>query len=104
MIVMLTVGCKNQTSSIESKDNEATSVEVTESSYELMMSYVEQIEAGFTREQVVDIMGEPDMMEGSGIVYNYYIFDEYKVSIVYASDGLLLDIISTETGEKTTIY
>lgn len=97
---------QNNNTTIESKSTENTTgdEDVLTDNYDLMMNYVEQIQSDFTREQVVAIMGEPDLLEGSGIVRNYYNFDEYKVCIIYALDGLLLDIINNTTGERTSVY
>lgn len=72
--------------------------------YDLMMTYIKQIKSDYTSEQVIEIMGEPDEKLGSGIVRNYYNFGTYRVQIIYASDGLLLDIIDNSTGEKIEIY
>lgn len=69
--------------------------------YELMMSYINQIKEEDTEEKVREIMGEPDYIEGSGISYNYYNFGKYQACFVYASDGMILDIIDKDTGDRT---
>ena len=102
MSLSLLSGCSN--TSEEETESETTTEEKSTSSYELMMSYVEQIQKDFTREQVEAIMGEPDRREGSGIMCNYYVFDEYEICVIYFSDGLLLDVINKNTNEKTHIY
>ena len=108
LLLLVLSGCSD--GSVDEKNTSSDSnitkdsVEVSTDSYSLMMSYVEQIQPGYTEEQVVSIMGEPNYRKGSGIVYNYYYFDDYEVSIVYASDGLLLDITDNTTGEKKSVY
>ena len=102
MIISLVIigGCSNNA---ETTENETTTEEKSTDSYELMMSYVEQIQKDFTEEQVVAIMGEPHSRQGSGVLYNLYYFGEYEVRIVYCSDGFLLDIYNNATGELTEI-
>lgn len=86
-------------SSIESSDkSEVIEIEIE------MREKLNKLKKDFTKEQVHEIMGEPDEVPLTGLYWEYYFVDETKkVVIGYFSDGITIELVDTVENKNEKI-
>lgn len=58
-----------------------------------LIDKVQPITTSLTREEVIEILGEPnESIESKGIRYDKYNFEEDKIEVTYYDDGLILNV------------
>ena len=69
-----------------------------------LIDKVQPITTSSTREEVIDILGEPDeSIESKGIRYDKYNFEEDKIEVTYYDGGLILNIWDSEKYEMIAV-
>lgn len=69
-----------------------------------LIDKVQPITTSSTREEVIDILGEPDeSIESKGIRYDKYNFEEDKIEVTYYDGGLILNIWDSENYEMIAV-
>ena len=69
-----------------------------------LIDKVQPITTSSTREEVIDILGEPDeSIESKGIRYDKYNFEEDKIEVTYYDSGLILNIWDSEKYEMIAV-
>ena len=69
-----------------------------------LIDKVQPIATSSTREEVIDILGEPDeSIESKGIRYDKYNFEEDKIEVTYYDGGLILNIWDSENYEMIAV-
>ncbi len=69
-----------------------------------LIDKVQPITTSSTREEVIDILGEPDeSIESKEIRYDKYNFEEDKIEVTYYDGGLILNIWDSENYEMIAV-
>jgi len=100
LIGMFSLSACEEDISSKNIDSE-TSIEYTDKSEIIeigseMREKLNKLKKDFTKEQVHEIMGEPDEVPPTGLYWEYYFVDETKkVVIGYFSDGIFVELIDS---------